>query len=62
MQPLQPIAVRGEQLLTEARELSRRLSDGNAPLNKWMQCARERRMTWIAGLAYTIERLKAELA
>lgn len=61
MHLLQPLAVRGEELLTEAKALSHQLTGSNAALNKWMDCAKKRRMKWVAGLEYAIERMKAEL-
>jgi hypothetical protein len=61
MQPIQPIAVCGEQLLIEAEALSNRLTESNATLNQWMECAKKGRMAWIQGLAYAVEQMKAEL-
>lgn len=62
MHTLQPIAVYGDQLLAEARKLSYQLSGSNEALNKWMECAKKRRMKWVQGLEYAIEKMKAELA
>ena len=61
MQSPQPIAATGQQLLKEAKALSVSICGDYAALNRWMYCAKKRRMKWVPALNYAIARLKEEL-
>lgn len=58
METPQEFTTRALCLQNEAMGLSARISDGNAELNRWMSVAKQHRMTWVDGLAFSIERMK----
>lgn len=59
METPQEFSARAAQLLAEAKRLSSQFGDDYGELNRWMAQAKRRRMTWVDGLAFAIERMKA---
>ncbi len=60
MESPQEFSARAARLLAEAKRLSSQFGDDYAELNRWMAQAKRRRMTWVDGLAFAIERMRAD--
>jgi hypothetical protein len=58
METPQEFSARAGRLLAEAKSLSLRLSDGYGEVNRWMSVAKQRRMTWVDGLAFSIAQMR----
>jgi len=58
MESPREFAARALRLQHEAISLSHQLSGNNAELNRWMSAAKQQGMTWVGGLAFSIERMK----
>lgn len=59
MESPQEFTARALSLQHEAIRLSREKCGDNAELNRWMLLAKKQRMTWLGGLVFAIERMKA---
>jgi hypothetical protein len=59
MESPQEFTARALRLQHEAVRLSRQMCGDNAELNRWMSVAKQQGMTWVGGLAFSIERMKA---
>jgi hypothetical protein len=57
METAQEFTARVLRLQAEAFSLSRRIGDDYTELNRWMSVAKQRRMTWVEGLAFSIDRM-----
>ena len=59
MESPQEFTARALRLQHEAVRLSQQMCGDNAELNRWMSVAKQQGMTWVGGLAFSIERMKA---
>ena len=58
METPQEFSARAARLLAEAKALSVKFGDDYGELNRWMAQAKRLRMTWVDGLAFSIDRMK----
>jgi hypothetical protein len=59
MESPQEFTARALSLQHEAIRLSQQISGDYAELNRWMAIAKQKGMTWVGGLAFAIEHMKA---
>ncbi len=58
MESPQEFSSRASRLLAKAQALSFHQGESNAVLNGWMMEAKRRRMTWVDGLDFAIDRMQ----
>jgi hypothetical protein len=59
METPQEFSARAAKLLARAQALSYRQGEDSAALNGWMMEAKRQKMTWIEGLAFAVDQMKA---
>jgi len=62
METAQEFSARAARLLADAKALSMKFGDDYGELNRWMAQAKQRRMTWVDGLAFAIGRMRDKAA
>lgn len=49
---------RARRILAQAKAMSAKFDDGNIELNRWMDVAKGRGMTWVEGLYFAVDSMK----